>query len=345
MIGKNTRHIPVEVVRAFFGETEYSTEFLNTGHVHQTCLVSVKNGAFILQAINVNVFKNPVKTVENIEMVNNHLKNDDHYLLKVPSLRRDQNGALVYRSTNGDFWRCMEYVDSSKTIEMARDSEQAYTVASSFGAFSASLSSLDASRLFITIPKFHDPLFRWMQFEEAVESSSRSFTRSIDTTIDRLRSYKDIFGAMQQTHFPIKTVHNDPKITNVLFDLNDRPISIIDLDTVMPGISLHDFGDMVRSMASSATEDHPNISEVFFNKTMYDAIRDGFMKKAGSTLSSIEIDHLSLGAKYMVMEQAVRFFSDYLNGNTYYKVHNDEHNLIRAQNQLALLDSMIKELT
>jgi len=344
MTKKNIANIPSDVLQAFWRSDNLTSQQLDTGHVHQTCLIRSKGESYILQSINTKIFQNPRATVENIEKVNEHLSSDVNYLLRVPRLRRDRSNDLVYQSLDGDYWRCMEYVSGSKTIEMAHDPMQAHSVALSFGAFSASLANLAVQELHITIPKFHDPESRWLQFKDAIEHSKRHFSNEINTMISRIRDYEDIFLKIRSISLPTKIAHNDPKITNVLFDEHDRPISIIDLDTVMPGTSLHDFGDMVRSMASTVTEDHPLTEEVSFSKPMYEALETGFIEGAGDSLEEVEKEHLLLGAKYIILEQAARFFTDYLNGNIYYKVKDDQHNMVRSQNQLALLDSMSKAM-
>ncbi len=338
-------YVPEIVLNAFWPDQKPTVLQLNTGHVHQTLLVQTTQGSYILQRVNTHVFREPLATVGNIRLVNQHLASDPNYPLVVPHLKSDAKGAHLHTAIGGDSWRCMEYVPDSQTIEMAENPGQAHAVAKAFGQFSASLATLDAKALHITIPDFHHPRSRWQQFNQAVTQPVRSLDAFLRKYVGEMASYKSIFQEMGALQLPTKIAHNDPKITNVLFDKEGIPLSIIDLDTVMPGTTLHDFGDMVRSISTTVPEDHPQMEEVEFSTEKYDALYHGFREGAKDTLDEVEKANLLLGAKYMILEQALRFFTDYLNGDVYYKVRDDDHNLIRARNQLQLLKSLIHMMT
>ncbi len=312
------------------------------GLVHDTFVVSDGPRRFILQQVNTAVFKDPYLGVKNIEVVTQHLSADPNYDLEVPQLVLTKDGDALVHDQAGGHWRCLSFIEDSHVRPELGDPADAYEVARAFGKFSASLSQLDPNRLAYTIPDFHNPVSRLHQFKQARMSSTKedSDTKAL---LRWSEEYMYVARAMESLKWPLKVAHNDAKMSNVLFDAADRPLSIIDLDTVMPGSALHDFGDLVRSMASSTEEDDPNYGDVEIRQDVYQALRQGFINGCQRTLTDGELQHLELGAGYIILEQAIRFLTDHLNGNIYYQVTYPEHNLVRATNQLTLLQSFLKQ--
>jgi aminoglycoside phosphotransferase (APT) family kinase protein len=222
---------------------------------------------------------------------------------------------------------------------------EAFEVARAFGQFSAALASLPAESLHFTIEGFHDPNFRETQFQEALHNGISSRIELSQPEILKIEKYQYLAKMMASLDLPLKVVHNDPKLSNVLFNKDGHPQSIIDLDTVMPGSPLHDFGDLVRSMAASVPEDHEQLTGVFLNYEIYKVLNQGFQEGATNTLTDLESQNLRSGAAYIIYEQAMRFLTDYLNGDLYYRIKSPAHNLTRARNQIALLESFLEQVT
>lgn len=327
--------IPVD---AFFEGDNVDVSEIIDGLVHQTYLVKVDTQLFILQRINTYVFKEADKVISNIQVVTAHLQQDPSFHLQVPILKHSVKGDLAFEATDGGLWRCFYYIEGH-TRESLTHIREAYEVAQAFGQFSASLSSLPPDKLHYTIMGFHDPVFRQSQFSDAVHEGIPERLLECQDEIRKIEDFSYIAREMANLDIPLKVAHNDPKLSNVLFNEEGHPVSVIDLDTVMPGSPLHDFGDLVRSMAASVPEDFENTEEVFLNLSIYKAIEEGFRDGAGDTLTKQESRHLKLGAAYIIWEQAMRFLSDYLVGDIYYRIKKPGHNLIRARNQITLLQS------
>ena len=337
------KQIPSEVLEHFWpGKTLKSLRIMQMGLVHYSAQLEFENGKYLLQKINTSVFKKADIMVQNMVCISDQLMKDTGYNFAIPKPVSDSHGEYLIHDETGCCWRCMEYIEHYEDYIFKNSPETAFQVAMAFGKFDAALASIDPAKIIPTIESFHDPVFRLQQFDQARNSMTSINGREVKELNEKILQHRWIAQEMTEFNFPVRLAHNDAKPSNVLFSSVGKPLAIIDLDTVMPGTPLHDFGDMVRSMASTVTEDHPVMEEVSFSKQMYDALESGFIEGAGDSLEKIEKEHLLLGAKYIIFEQAVRFFTDYLNGNIYYKVKDDQHNMVRAQNQLALLDSLSK---
>ncbi|MBK8506246.1 MAG: aminoglycoside phosphotransferase family protein [Saprospiraceae bacterium] len=327
--------IPIE---AFWAECKIDVKEIVDGLVHKTYLVEVANERFILQRINTFVFKEADKVLSNIQKVTAHLDHSEDYRLLVPLLKPSITGHLSHVAADGSLWRCFHFIDGTTKSRLA-NSLEAFEVARAFGQFSAALTSLPAASLHFTIEGFHDPDLRESQFREALRNGVSERIAQCRPEIAKIEKYQYLGRMMASLELPLKVVHNDPKLSNVLFNTDGHPISIIDLDTVMPGSPLHDFGDLVRSMAASVAEDHEELSAVFLNTEIYQVLNQGFREGASKTLTDLESQHLKSGAAYIIYEQAMRFLTDYLNGDIYYRVKSSQHNLTRARNQITLLES------
>jgi Ser/Thr protein kinase RdoA (MazF antagonist) len=332
--------IPIE---AFWSECEIEVKEIVDGLVHKTYLVNVDGLRYILQRINTFVFKEAEKVMANIQKVTAHLEGSKVYQLLVPMLKTSIEGQLSHKAKDGSLWRCFHYIEGT-TKNTLSSSLEAFEVAKAFGQFSAALTSLPATSLYFTIEGFHDPNLREKQFHEARQHGVAERIALCRNEISKLDKYQYLGRVMANLELPLKVVHNDPKLSNVLFDQEGHPCSIIDLDTVMPGSPLYDFGDLVRSMAASVPEDHEELSSVFLNHEIYQVLNQGFREGAGKTLTDLESRHLRSGAAYIIYEQAKRFLTDYLNGDIYYRIKSSEHNLIRARNQIILLESFLQQV-
>lgn len=315
---------------------------ITDGHVHSTYVAQIESGKYILQRVNTHVFKRADEVLENIVKINKQLLNDDDYTLEVARLVPLEDTGQFSVEIDNQHFRCFTFIEGSQTKHQLEDQQDVNSVAKSFGQFSKAMASFDPNLLHITIPGFHDPVSRWSQFENACLTGISDRLSETSWQIDFIREHQQIAIEMQQARLPVKIAHNDPKLTNVLFNADDQPICVIDLDTVMPGSALHDFGDMVRSMAASETENFHDVKRVRIIPDFYHAIQEGFIYGAGSSLSSIELDRLSLGAQYIIFEQALRYLVDYVTGDQYYRRAYRGQNLLRAKNQIALLQSLLR---
>jgi Ser/Thr protein kinase RdoA (MazF antagonist) len=319
-----------------------------SGHINGTQLVTCHDGShYVLQQINTSVFHEPEPLMRNIERVTAHLrkKNDDPraVLTLVPSL----DGAS-YTVRNGEYWRVYELVQDSVCFEKA-DLPLFYESAVAFGRFQNQLSDFPAEELAETIPHFHDTPARFAAFRRAVEADAAGRARDVQSEIDFALSYESFAHALSDLQtsgdLPLRVTHNDTKINNVLFDARTRKaLCVIDLDTVMPGLSVHDFGDAIRFGASTASEDERNLDLVHFDMSLYESFLRGYLSTCGESLTKTEIDMLPVGAITITLELATRFLADHIAGDVYFHIAREGHNLDRARTQLKLLKEMDERL-
>jgi len=312
------------------------------GHINDTYLVETATGRYILQRINSAVFPDADALMGNFARVTAHLRAESSKTLEIIPTH---DGSRVYRDYTGSAWRLLPYIENTFTATATPTSEQAEAAAAAFGAFSRSLSDLPAPRLHETIPEFHDTPRRFRDFISAVETDPMDRTAGSRAEIDAILSREPwcntIANAMADGSVPERIAHNDAKLDNILFDAEtDLPVCVIDLDTVMPGCVLHDFGDLVRSAAATAAEDEADLSRVGISAPIYQALNIGFLRGCGDILTAREREFLPFAGKAITYEQAIRFLADHLLGDPYYKTSRPNHNLDRARNQLRLLDTL-----
>lgn len=321
------------------------------GHINNTYIITVEGGKrYILQILNTAIFKDPVGVMDNIIAVTDHIRtglvkngeNAERGTMRVIMTRNAQNG---YTDDDGRFWRAYDFVEGT-ICRLTLDSSDTFTrVGHAFGDFQRRLSDFDASRLMESIPNFHNTKQRYADFIAAVERNAVGRAASVKDEIkfitDRADKCALIVDALADGSLPLRVTHNDTKLSNILLDeVTEEAVCIIDLDTVMPGSSLYDFGDSVRTGAASAAEDEPDLDKVHFLPEMYKAYAKGFIKGTAGALTEKELKMLSDGAYVITLEQAIRFLSDYLDGDTYYHIDYPEHNLVRARTQLKLVTEM-----
>jgi thiamine kinase-like enzyme len=320
-----------------------------SGHINDSyCVNFRKAGApvrYILQRINNSIFKNPITLMENIQRVTSHLaakvsaERDRSRL--VLTLIPAHDGRTWYVDADGSYWRTYQFIENAHTCDAVESTEQAFQAAKAFGQFQKLLVDLPAPRLHDTIKDFHHTPKRFMALEQAISSDVAGRAILATREIEFAFTHQSIASVLLDANLPVRITHNDTKFNNVMLDdVTGEAICVIDLDTVMPGLALHDFGDMVRTATSPAEEDEQNLSKVTMQFSMFEALVRGYLASAGDFLTKAERQHLVVSGKLMTFEQGVRFLTDYLQGDPYYKVSRDEHNLDRCRTQFKLLESI-----
>lgn len=338
-----------------FNKFEHTSKFVSyeelaSGHINDTYLIkTVQKPYFILQRINHEVFKDVPNLIANKVKVSRYLQKKMGHLPEKELIRRvisflnTKDGDMYYRDREGNFWNMMFYIDKSKIYETVTNEDVAYEGGKLFGEFLHLTSDFDATQLIEVIPNFHDMSFRYSEFKNALKTASPKRIEKANSYIKKVKKLKEEMHILQQLKetgkIQLRVTHNDTKISNALFDYNDKGLCVIDTDTVMPGIIHYDFGDAIRTICNTATEDEKNLELVTFNSAFYKAYLKGFIEKMNGTLPPLEVKFLPLGAKTMIFIMALRFLTDYLNGDIYYKTTYTEHNFDRAKNQFKLLES------
>ena len=343
-------HDPEMVAREFEVEGELvSATPYGTGHINYTCCAVFRTPGgdkrTILQHINENIFKNPPAMMENIQRVSAHLAGkvagDEDSGRRVLSVLAARDGRAWHRDDQGNYWRMYRFIENARTVDAIESPEQAFQAARAFGWFQHLLADLPMPRLHDTIPDFHHTPKRFKALEEAIGRDAAGRVGSSMAEIEFVLARREVAGVLLGAGLPERVTHNDTKINNVMLDeKTGEGICVIDLDTVMPGLALYDFGDMVRTATSPSQEDERDLSKVTMQFTMFEALVRGYLAAAGGFLTREEKRLLVAAGKVITFEQAVRFLADHLNGDTYYKVHREGHNLDRTRTQLALIESI-----
>ena len=322
-----------------------SLEVISGGLINQTWKVLAKGKNFILQRINDNVFKEPQKIATNVRLLADHLTaiGSDYFL--VSAIKTESGEDLAYETGKG-YFRLTPFVENSKTIHVVETPEQAYEAALQFGRFSSTFSDFDAKQLHVTIPNFHDLAYRYKQFENALLTGNPQRVKSCSDEINQIRRYVHLVDEynriLRNPVFKLRVTHHDTKISNVLFDLNNKGICVIDLDTVMPGYFFSDVGDMMRTYLSPTNEEETDFSKIEVRPMFYHAIVQGYSDGMKDGLSIEEQDSFFLAGQFLIYMQALRFLTDYLNNDDYYGAQFESQNLTRAQNQLSLFSAFLR---
>ena len=348
----NEQAINAAVSMFDFTGTFVSHHPLGNGHINNTFLVKCitddkKEICYVLQAINSEVFKRPDFVMDNIAKVTSFLKEKMPDSSHTMSFVLTKDGSSLYHDSFNNYWRMYEYITDSICLELPETTKDFYESAYAFGEFQRYLNDFPAEELYETIPDFHNTPKRYKDFLEAVENNVSSRAEAVKDEIEFVKSrekfYSVLFDENKAGNLPIRVTHNDTKMNNVMLNKTDRKaLCVIDLDTIMPGFSVTDFGDAIRFGASTAAEDEPDISKVQLNLEMFDIYTKGFLDGCGGMLSKEEIMLLPEGAKMMTIECGMRFLGDYLNGDTYFKINYPEHNLVRCHTQFKLVEEMEK---
>ena len=305
---------------------------------------------YIFQRINTYVFRHPREVMSNILNVTEHikqklLKSHGSYDRRVLSYVTTDAGVPYVDAGEEGFWRAYTFVDNAKAYDIISDPYYFYEAGRAFGEFQGQLADFPATTLFETIPDFHNTAKRLQALEasSAADTAGRrkSVEREIRFLLDRRQEGCTIVDLLEKGEIPYRVTHNDTKINNILFDTQtDKAICVIDLDTVMPGASLYDFGDAVRSGASTAAEDERDLSKVSFDLGLFEQFTKGFIEQTAGLLTPREIELLPLGGKILTLELAARFLTDYLDGDVYFKTTRPGQNLDRARTQIRLVEDI-----
>lgn len=328
------------------------TEEIHSGNINRTYLVAVQEAdsqkEYVFQKINTFVFKKPEEVMDNILKVTEHIKEKlisayGSYNRRVLSfLVGDDGKPYYYTASNKHFWRVYEYIDHAVAYDQVIKPELFYEAGRSFGEFQGWLSDFPAQELFETIPNFHHTPLRFEAFCQSVDADAVGRRAQVEEEIrfllDREADCGTLTDKLASGEIPYRVTHNDTKINNILFDnQTDKAICVIDLDTVMPGTALYDFGDAVRYGASTALEDERDLSKVSLDLRLYEHFTKGFLESMGESMTAAEVALLPHGVKIMTLELALRFLKDYLDGDVYFKTRSEDHNLVRARTQIRLV--------
>lgn len=323
-------------------------ESFGNGHINDTYIVK-GNPKHTVQKINTFVFKNPEKLMDNVEAVTNHLKkkivenggDPERETLTVVKTKDGKN----FVKDGDDCYRCYIFVDDVDVIEDNATPEDLYEAAYAYGKFMNMLADFPAHQLHETIVDFHNTVKRYNDFENSVNADKAGRAKSVAEEIKFVQDRKDYAGvvvnAMKEGKIPLKVTHNDTKLNNVLFDKKThKGLCVIDLDTVMPGSALYDFGDALRFAGSTGSEDEQDLSKIEFDLEKFKMFTKGFIDSAKDSLNDYEIELLPFSIMLMTYECGMRFLADHLDGDVYFKVHREGHNLDRCRTQFKLVADM-----
>jgi len=319
------------------------------GNIHRTWRIESENGKlFILQKFNNHVFKDPIGLMENTFLISKHLSDkigEKNLKWRFPSFYKTSENELFYKNVDETYWRLMDYIDhDSKANE---NKERYFKAGASYGQFIDLLSDLSPKLIKETIPDFHNLYLRIESLKTLANQTTGHFKSSSEQEIhfllDQEKRMLQITELSRAGKFPVRLVHMDTKLDNILFDSNANPVAIIDLDTVMPGIVHSDFGDALRSFGNTAGEEESDLSKISFSLEVYKEYTRGFASSLKSLLTPMEIETLHLAPGYFAYMQAIRFLIDYLQGSKYYNIKYPENNLVRTRNQIQLLKEISKK--
>ena len=348
-----------KVIKEFLVDGELvSVEPYGSGHINSTRLVTMRTDKgderYILQRINNNVFKNPAELMENYVGVTSYLRGiieaaGGDPMRETLNVIKTRDGKNFYYSEEDGYWRLLVFVDKSLSYDKVERPEQFYMSAVAFGNFQYLLRDYPADTLYETIVNFHNTPDRIRLFEEALRADVCGRAKDVKDEIDFVLSRREFAGTLERAReegrLPLRVTHNDTKLNNILFDEETgEALCIVDLDTIMPGYSVNDFGDSIRFGATTALEDEADLSKVNFDIDLYELYVKGFIEGTKGGLTECEMELLPIGAIMMTFECGTRFLTDYLSGDTYFRTSREGHNLDRARNQFKLVSDMEKRL-
>lgn len=345
-----------EVIKNFRYEGDLISDIpYGSGHINDTYLLTLTTAGMgqdkvILQRMNRTVFAKPVELMENITGVTSHLRKkiienggdpERETLNVIPAV----DGKSYYRDSLGDYWRSYKFITGATSYDQVEKPEHFYQSAVAFGRFQRLLADYPAETLHETIKGFHDTKARFQVFKEAVErdcvNRASSVKDEIQFVLEREETANFFSELQSRGELPLRVTHNDTKLNNIMIDnKTGKGICVIDLDTVMPGLAVNDFGDSIRFGASTAAEDETDLDKVSCSMELFELYAKGFIKGCGGKLTEKETELMPMGAKVMTFECGIRFLTDYLQGDTYFKIHREHHNLDRCRTQFKLVEDM-----
>ena len=315
-------------------------EVLTSGLINNTWKVSTDKETYIVQRINHQVFKKPFEVAANIRMIDEYLRQHAPSYLFVSPVANLQGDDIYFREDQG-YFRVFRYIEGSHTIDAVSNPDQAYEASLQFGKFTRLLSGFDATRLHFTIPDFHNLTLRVSHFETALKHGDPARIRESAHLIAEIRKYSHIVDAYQKIRknpsVKQRVTHHDTKISNVLFNEEEKGLCVIDLDTVMPGYFISDVGDMMRTYLSPANEEEKDFAKIEVREDFFRSIVKGYLRSMGDELTSDEQGLILYSGQFLIYMQAIRFLADYFNGDVYYGARYPDQNFVRAGNQLVLL--------
>ncbi len=339
-----------QILTAFGLPADLQAKAVHGGHINDTFSVETPEGQFILQRINRFVFPSPEHIMENVSAVTEFLRNKikargGDPMRETLTLRKTTENAGFFRDEDGEYWRCTVLITGATAHETPAGSKMLREAGSAFGSFQSMLSDYPADTLHEIIPHFHDTPDRFRQLREAMEQNTAGRKQEAEPEIafalQREKNCGFLMELLSQGKLPLRVTHNDTKMSNVLIDdTTGKAVCVIDLDTVMPGLTAFDFGDSIRAGAATAAEDETDLSKVHFDLSLFEAYAEGFLAAAGTALSETELATLPMGAILMTFEVGIRFLADFLNGDVYFRTAYPAHNLDRARNQFKLVEEM-----
>ena len=337
-----------------YGEILHA-ETLKIGHINETYTATYDQGGtrvrYIHQKINRNVFKNPAGVMKNVMRVTTHLRKKLERRSPRDLTRRSlvviptRDGKSYYENGDSEVWRTFVFVEGVETYEAVHSPAQALQAGRAFGEFQWLLVDLPGERLIETIPDFHNTRKRFSALQQAVQRDHYNRAKDARPEIAFALAHEKIVDvileAMAKGRIPERVTHNDTKFNNVMLDvLTGEAMCIVDLDTVMPGCALYDFGDMVRTTTSPTLEDELDLSKVKMQMPMFKKLAQGYLSTAGQFLTKAEKAHIAFSGKLITFEIGIRFLTDYLSGDTYFRIHRPAHNLDRCRTQFKLVESI-----
>ncbi len=356
-----TNHAPlINIIKAFpsFGKYVGFRPIVD-GHINDTYVVEYKlsdgkSVHYLLQRINTHIFTKPDELMENVVNVTDYLREriaarGGDVSRETVSVCKTKDGQNYYKDSRGDCWRMYTFVYGTYSLNVISSPEIFKNAAIAFGDFQKDLADFPVEKLYETIPDFHNTVSRFRDFVDAVckniAGRKELCQEEIDFIFERGKDCMTLVNLIDKGEIPLRVTHNDTKLNNILFDdVTNKGICVVDLDTVMPGLSLYDFGDSIRFGASTGAEDEPNLDKVSFSLELFKAYVEGYLESAGKALTENEIKYLPFSAKLLTLECGMRFLGDFLNGDTYFKVDYPEHNLVRARTQLKLVKEMEEKM-
>lgn len=314
------------------------------GLINHTWRVHTAEKNYILQKVNDDVFKRPGDIDQNISLLRDYLKEENPDYLFISPLAATNGESLIHMEKG--YYRLFPFVEGSVSLNALTKKEEAYEAAKQFGKFSKILDGFKVEDLNITIPNFHNLVLRYDQFTKACNEASAERLEKADESIKFINGQQEIVNTYQEilsnAEIPLRVIHHDTKISNVLFDENDSGLCVIDLDTVMPGYFISDVGDMMRTYLSAVSEEETDFSKIHIRKDFYKAIYDGYMGEMRNVLTDAEKPYFIYAGKFIIYMQAIRFLADYLQDDIYYGAKYEDHNFKRANNQITLLKQYLE---
>ncbi len=346
-------------IRDIFSSFDVYGDFVSaypygSGHINDTYAVECSQAGgrvrYILQRINCTIFTRPRELMDNISRVTEHCRqrlstNGCDSSRQTLTVVKSNDGDNLFIDADGSYWRCYLFIENATTYDVPQSCEQIFQAAKAFGNFQNLLSDIKGEPLYETIPDFHNAPKRFDALQEAISADKCNRAACAKTEIDKINALSDVFYILprlvKEGKIPIRITHNDTKINNVMIDdATGEGICVIDLDTVMPGLCLYDFGDIVRTTASPSAEDEKDLNKVNLDKSRFEAAAGGYLATAGGFLNKYEKENLVISGKLITLMIGVRFLTDYLNGDKYFKIKYPEHNLIRSRTQIKLVESI-----